>query len=210
MKRILILATFAALTAGCDLKTLETQGSADPVEVSHSIDSVKLISPAITASTDPSTFLQPRYAVSDDHRLLLRFEKLKDFKDGVLTQGKKVELKLTLPSDNEAAAAVDELRICFMTRTWMQRATWWRWQPWGGDAGRWNREGGDFGDCVKPAPVQGSELRFDVTAWFLQYPGDYGTNYGFILIGPPGAPVTVLGESSTPGSPKMVWMENPK
>lgn len=182
-------------------------GLGEPVEVVHAIDSVKLISPSITTPGDPSTFLQDRYSLTDSRRLLLRFEKLRDFKDGVLTHGRKIQVKLTVTDQAQASVASDQLRLCFMSRSWMMGATWHRASPFGGDSERWSREGGDYGECIRGEAAQ-AVLVFDVTTWFIQYPGDFNTNYGFILMTAGSVPVEVYGENLPSVSPKMVWMEN--
>ncbi len=191
------------LLAGCG--ALKPAGSHEAV---HSLDGVKLISPTITDQYDPVSFTQERYELGPERRLLLRFERLKENEPRVSLGGdKKVELELTLSRAEDLTAAQGALHVRSLTRTWMMRGTWDFAYPFFWPQGRWILPGGDYDPVDQPLERLSGDrkLIFDVTAWFLNYPRARQENFGLIVLSD--QTITIEGDLSAGGSPRVTWKE---
>jgi hypothetical protein len=175
---------------------------------SYALDGVKEINPSITDGDDASSLLQTQYSVSTQSRLLLRYEELLDKADQVSrASGNTVNIDLNATTAAAAQSAQPVLSLCPLTRNWMMLATWSMAYPMG-SSGDWQTLGGDYdvADCITPT-VSGTDLDFDVTAWFLNYVSGRSLNNGLILISTQTTPIVIVGDADVTNGPKIRWIQ---
>lgn len=207
MKRniLTILGSLALLTA-CGKFPLGNQVDREKV-----MDGVKLISPSIPNDTDASAMLQNDYVVSDQQRLLLRYEAFSASVSQVITSDQtRVNVTITLKDEKDSDVALKSMQLCPLNRDWMMAATWSWAVPAPG--GRWTQAGGDFDPkgCLNAAPsviapIDKALIIFDVTNWVKDYAYGRNQNYGLILISK--APIKIYGDGSAYQAPKLKWQE---
>jgi hypothetical protein len=176
----------------------------------YAFDAVKRITPEVSAEADPSTFRQSTYPLGLTDHMLVRFKDLLAHSSLVrLDDDNKVQVQLTVIGDPATAeAAANSISICPLTRHFMMFATWLAAHQFG-STGKWVHEGGDYDDasCVKGVVSKDNKqfLLFDVTQWFIDYPKARGANFGLIVTST--KPVTVAGDTSGSGYPRLLWSE---
>lgn len=205
LRKLLIVAPIILLVTACGL--LNTK-NLPPEKQSFSFNGVKLIQPGIFDGGTSTTMQQPAYDISDQSRLLLRFE---DFlsKIDTVSINNKVKVELTLASLTDVNAAKTNFILCPVLTNWMMLATWYKAYPMG-TSGVWQSQGGDFDHdtCVTVSAVTDQTLQFDVTDWVLNYVLGRHLNYGLILYSKSPSLIQIDGDTSGAFSPRIEWLKN--
>ncbi len=179
-----------------------------PIETMKlSMDAVKLIARGEERGDLDAFFNQDHYDISNERRLLLRFESLDAEVDKISVEGgKKVWVEINVYRDADIPIVLENLKLCPVTRSWMMLATWTHGHPFGKN-GRWESEGGDYdlAGCLLGELKEGSPhtLHFDATQWFINYPRARRENYGFLLISE--KELSVQGEQAGTSAPKLAF-----
>jgi hypothetical protein len=200
----------AVLATGCAPLSSGMYGDPEPKPVIHAFNAVKRITPSVTNPQDESMWLQSSYPLGPSDHLLLRFNELKGKADAVRTDGdNKVQVQITVIGDAaDVQAAVDSVSVCPLTHDFMMYATWTAASQWGHEW-KWNHEGGDYDEvgCKKGeiSKTDPQSIVFPVTQWFIDYAKAKGVNFGQILIS--SRPVTIAGNNSGSGYPRLLWSE---
>lgn len=190
------------ILTGCGLPRFGTTS----VPTQYSLDGVKRITPGL-GSDNPTTWGQNSYPVNTDSHVLLRFEKLSEHTSKIDTTD-KVEFQITIAETEHMASALQQLKLCPVTKSWMMLATWELAHPiLGGEA--WSTPGGDYDNsgCVLGTQSANSSksIVFDMTQWFIDYPKGRGTNYGIIAVS--SQLINIVGEQSGSFSPRISFHE---
>lgn len=182
-----------------------------------SMDGVKLISPDLGSGQESQSFLNSRYALTSQSRLLVRLENLLDLVERVSVEnGKKVWMHIATVASENAEAAAQSLELCPITRNWMMLANWSFAHPFSG--GEWKNPGADFDafSCQTGSVKENTRvIRFDITQWFVDYPRGRRENFGLILKirdsvlrdSQANPEIVVIGDDVSSFSPKLVFDE---
>ncbi len=187
----------------------------EPKVHEYSMDGVKLLSADVSRGDDPRLSAQAEYTISPRHHLMLRLQEVNQRKDSIrVSDLERVELKLHLTRTLDPSTSQDEfdttirpsIQVCPITKSWMMLATWNYAHPFSKD-GTWSQGGGDYdpNGCVHALRLEGQNLIFDVTRWFIDYPRGRGANYGLVVIAD--REWTISGEKSGSHSPRLLWKE---
>jgi hypothetical protein len=199
MRKLLMAITALTLTGCGDMRL----GGDFPTEThEYTMEGTKLIATGIDDGRNETTMQQPEYQLSQERRLLLRFNDLDSHVSKIKVGGEnKVELQVTLAGDVDPVAGKEILEACPITRQWSMLATWNAVSPTGG----WSRAGGDHDSagCFKPYKAEDKTLYFDASRWFIDYPRGRKVNHGLMLKA--SSPITVVGDVSGSYSPRLKW-----
>ena len=205
MKFYLLLIWFIVAVLAISVTGCGRYGLGGSVSTQYSLDGVKRIAPGL-GSNDPLTFNQSTYLVSTTSHLLLRFETLSTYVDNIDdTAGKYIQIQITVSDSALVAAAVSSLHLCPITKAWMMLASWELAHPFGG-GDRWTTPGGDYeaSGCVSGTQSIGtSNILYDMTQWFKDYPKGRKKNDGLILIS--SQDIVIIGETSGTYSPRILF-----
>ena len=177
----------------------------------YSMNEVKLISKSIGSPDDNRTFLQEKYTVGPEDRLLLAYDVLLKHANDVIIEDKEVVMNVTVVDVAALEIARSSIQICPVTSRWVILATWRRGHPFSA-AGIWHKEGGDFdaNGCVTAmpavvgAPVKAT-LSFDMTNWFRDYVRARTKNDGLIIVSTQS--VSIVGDRNGSYSPRITFTE---
>lgn len=166
--------------------------------VYYTFDAVKNIQSG--RGSNASDFGKESYSIHSRSRLLLRYEKLLELVGNVLVNSEhKFRVELATTSEEGLEAAIENLRVCPVLRSWMMLASWNVAHPYGG-GDSWLQPGGDYArtDCIHGEALSGTTrvITFDASNWLTQYVRARNVNYGLIVINDEETPVEIVGDAS--------------
>lgn len=222
MKNLKLYILMIFLVTACADKT-------QTFDVERTLDGVKLIAPEIADPLSPVSYHQLRYPLSENQRLLLRFEELSEASEEIQVDPKNpvlIQISLDIHDRDDMRKTIENNLplLCPLARPWMMLATWVQAHPYGPN-GRWINAGGDFTkeNCIKATVIEDKKdepkddsknetqvsfvsLQYNVTRWFESEIKTLKQNHGWILIS--SEPITLFGENSLEQAPKIIWKES--
>lgn len=211
----------SALCASCGNKFGSDSGPGETKLEYYMVDGVKNIRSNTEDNLQPDTFREDHYTLTDQSRLLLRFENLASHTGKIVLGDKdQIWIRVVVSERSSMDEAVQLLRLCPMMKNWMMMATWKYAHPFS-KSGVWAREGADydFSSCVSPVADPGKKLPsetsaldaralyFNISRWYLDVFKGRDSNLGHVLLLQGAGWVEILGDNSISFAPRIQWSE---
>lgn len=165
---------------------------------------IKLISPSISNSLDPSTAHQYTYQLSNQRRLLVKLIGFDGIQaDAIVNDENKAYVVIKLKNYN--LGDENEISICPLTTNWAINATWEYYLRHRFSSRQWITPGGDYAvdSCLQGELKDGNSLYFTINDWILNYRNSITSNHGFLIKAT--KDLEIFGDAHPVNSPHFRW-----